>query len=37
MGSALEQERFYSAEWFVVREKATGDLYALETEDIYEF
>jgi hypothetical protein len=37
MGSAMEQERFYSAEWFVVREKATGDLYALETEDIYEF
>ena len=37
MGSAYEQERFYSAEWFVVREKATGDLYALETEDIYEF
>ena len=37
MGSAYEQERFYSAEWFVVREKATGDLYALETDDIYEF
>ena len=37
MGSATEAERFYSAEWFVVREKATGDLYALETEDIYEF
>jgi hypothetical protein len=37
MGSAMEDERFYSAVWFVVREKATGDLYALETEDIYEF
>ncbi len=37
MGSAMEQERFYAADWFVVREKTTGDLYALETEDIYEF
>ena len=37
MGSAYEQERFYSADWFVVQEKATGDYYALETEDIYEF
>ena len=37
MGSATEQERFYSADWVTVREKATGDLYALETEDIYDF
>lgn len=37
MGSAYEEERFYSADWVVVREKATGDLYALETDDIYEF
>jgi hypothetical protein len=37
MGSAYEQERFYNASWVVVREKATGDLYALETDDIYEF
>ena len=37
MGSAFEQERFYAADWVTVREKATGDLYAYETEDIYEF
>lgn len=37
MGSAMEEERFYAADWTVVREKATGDLYALETDDIYEF
>lgn len=37
MGSAFEQERFYAAEWVTVQEKATGDIYAYETEDIYEF
>ena len=37
MGSAYEEERFYMQDWLVVREKATGDYYALETEDIYEF
>ena len=37
MGSAYEQERFYNADWITVQEKATGDYYALETEDIYEF
>lgn len=36
MGSAYEQERFYSADWVVVQEKATGDYYAYETEEIYE-
>ena len=36
MGSAYEQERFYSADWIVVQEKATGDYYAYETEEIYE-
>lgn len=36
MGSAYEQERFYATDWIVVREKATGDLYAYETEEIYE-
>jgi hypothetical protein len=36
MGSAYEQERFYNTDWLVVREKATGDLYAYETEEIYE-
>lgn len=37
MGSATEEERFYAADWFTVREKATGDIYAYETEDLYEF
>lgn len=37
MGSAYEDERFYAADWFVVREIATGDLYALETESLYAF
>ena len=36
MGSAYEQERFYSADFIVVQEKATGDYYAYETEEIYE-
>ena len=36
MGSAYEQERFYSANWITVQEVATGTYYALETEDIYE-
>jgi hypothetical protein len=37
MGSAFEQERFYAADWVTVKEKATGDIYAYETEDIYDF
>lgn len=37
MGSDYEQERFYAANWITVMEKATGDLYAYETEDVYEF
>jgi len=37
MGSATEAERFYSADWLCVMEKATGDYYALETDDIYDF
>ena len=37
MGSEYEQERFYSADWITVMEKATGDLYAYETESLYEF
>ena len=36
MGSATEQERFYAADWITVVEKATGDLYAYETEEIFE-
>lgn len=37
MGSAMEQERFYSADWITVQEKATGDIYVYETEDLFEF
>ena len=36
MGSAYEEERFYAMDWITVREKATGDLYAYETEQIRE-
>ena len=36
MGSATEQERFYAQDWITVREKATGDLYAYETQEIFE-
>lgn len=36
MGSAYEQERFYAQDWITVREKATGDFYAYETEQIRE-
>lgn len=36
-GSAYEEERFYSADWFTVREKATGDIYVYATDDLYEF
>ena len=36
MGSATEQERFYAQDFITVREKATGDLYAYMTEEIYE-
>jgi hypothetical protein len=36
MGSEYEQERFYTQDFIVVREKATGDLYAYETEQIRE-
>jgi hypothetical protein len=36
MGSAYEEERFYAADWVVVKERATGDLYAYMTEAIYE-
>ena len=36
MGSAYEQERFYRQDFITVREKATGDLYAYETEQIRE-
>ena len=36
MGSAYEDERFYAADWIVVKEKATGELYAYMTEEIYE-
>ncbi len=36
IGSAHEDERFYAADWIVVRERATGDLYAYETEEIRE-
>lgn len=36
MGSAYEDERFYAQDWLVVKEKATGDLYVYETQQIYE-
>ena len=36
MGSAYEQERFYRQDFVCVMEKATGDYYALETEQIRE-
>ena len=36
MGSATQQERFYAQDFITVREKATGDLYAYETEEIFE-
>jgi hypothetical protein len=36
MGSEHEQERFYTKECFVVQEKATGDYWAYETEELYE-
>ena len=36
MGSEYEQERFYAMDFITVREKATGDLYAYETEQIRE-
>ncbi len=36
MGSANEAERFYAADWIVVKERATGELYAYMTEEIYE-
>lgn len=36
-GSAFEEERFYAADWLTVREKATGDIYAYETETLYDF
>jgi hypothetical protein len=36
MGSAYEQERFYRQDFITVRERATGDLYAYETEQIRE-
>lgn len=36
MGSADEDERFYAKEAFIVCERATGDYYALSTEELYE-
>jgi hypothetical protein len=36
IGSEHEQERFYTKECVVVQEKATGDYWAYETEDLYE-
>jgi hypothetical protein len=36
MGSAYEDERFYAADWITVVERATGDVYAYETEEIFE-
>jgi hypothetical protein len=36
IGSAYEDERFYAQDWLVVKERATGDLYAYETQQIYE-
>jgi hypothetical protein len=36
MGSEYEQERFYAMDFITVREKATGDLYAYETQQIFE-
>ena len=36
MGSATEQERFYRADWITVRDKATGNIWAYETEEVLE-
>ena len=36
MGSAYEQERFYAQDFICVMEKATGDYYAYETQEIFE-
>jgi hypothetical protein len=36
MGSAYEQERFYAQDFITVMEKTTGDLYAYETQQIFE-
>lgn len=36
MGSATEQERFYAQDFICVMEKATGDYYAYETQEIFE-
>lgn len=35
MGSADEPERFFAAKWLTVVEKATGDYYAYETDDVF--
>ena len=37
MGSAYEDERFYAADWITVVERATGDVYAYETEEMFAF
>jgi hypothetical protein len=36
MGSAFEQERFYRQDFITVRDKATGNIWAYETEEILE-
>lgn len=36
MGSVTEQERFYAADYICVMERATGDYYAYETQEIFE-
>ena len=36
MGSATQEERFYSADWITVRDKATGSFWAYETEEVLE-
>jgi hypothetical protein len=35
-GSAYEEERFYNKDAFIVKERATGDYYALVTDELYD-
>ena len=37
MGSALEDERFYAKDVVVFRNKANGEFYVLNAEDLWEF
>ena len=37
VGTLDSELRFYDAQWQTVRELATGDVYALETDDVYDY